>query len=389
MTYREAKQFLSKYTQVVELTNAQGARVAICPGWQGRVMTSTCGGLDGQSFGYMNTEFIEKGEPNLHFNNYGGEDRFWLAPEGGQFSLWFRPGDPQDLDHWFTPPAFNEGHWEQLPTADRAAVRMTHPMHLANTSSAIFDLKVDRAVRLLGSEELPKLFGAAAGDLLASADVKKVAYETTNCVTNSGPAFQKEKGLVSIWILGMLAAGPQTVVMVPYRPGPEAELGPVVNSNYFGTVPPERLETTPQAILFRGDANYRASWAPRNAGRKMCWGPSTTNRACSRWSTSACPTIPPNTTTSIASGKCRRRSLFGGTWSTPTTTVLRRPGKKGLGAFFEIESLSPALSLTTGQTLVHQHRTLHVQAPLPLLAQLAKVVLGVDLDEVRRQMLQP
>ena len=57
------------------------------------------------------------------------------------------------------------------------------------------------------------------------------------------------RGLVSIWMLGMLNAGPQTVVMVPYAG--RRESGPVVKSDYFGEVPADRLKVTPQAILFR------------------------------------------------------------------------------------------------------------------------------------------
>ena len=30
-------------------------------------------------------------------NVFGGEDRFWLGPEGGQFALYFKAGDPFDL----------------------------------------------------------------------------------------------------------------------------------------------------------------------------------------------------------------------------------------------------------------------------------------------------
>ena len=91
MTYADTVEFLKKHTKVVELSDGD-ARAAICPAWQGRVMTSTCGGLQGQSFGFVNDEFINAGEPNSHFNNFGGEERLWLSPEGGQFSLWFAPG---------------------------------------------------------------------------------------------------------------------------------------------------------------------------------------------------------------------------------------------------------------------------------------------------------
>ena len=68
----------------------------------------------------------------------------------------------------------------------------------------------------------------------------------------------KEKGLVSIWILGMMNSGPETVVIVPYKPGDEATLGHVVKSDYFGVVPPERLKITPEAVLFRADGECRS-----------------------------------------------------------------------------------------------------------------------------------
>ncbi len=64
------------------------------------------------------------------------------------------------------------------------------------------------------------------------------------------------------------------------------------------------------------------------------------------------------------------------------------PGKKGLGPFYEIESLSPAKVLKTGESLAHQHRTIHIQADAATLADLAKEVLGVELEKVKSEMLQ-
>ncbi len=63
------------------------------------------------------------------------------------------------------------------------------------------------------------------------------------------------------------------------------------------------------------------------------------------------------------------------------------PGAKGLGPFYEIESLSPALALETGQTLTHHHRTVHLTADAETLASLAEQVLGVKLKAVHEAML--
>ncbi len=257
MSYGEARAFLAKHTTLIELTNDAGARVAVCPEWQGRVMTSTCGGMEGPSFGFVNDEFITAGEPNPHFNNYGAEERLWLSPEGGQFSLWFEPGKPQNLDNWFTPPAFNEGAWKVV-SAPTPPLRMATTMKLQNTSGTQFHLDVTRTVRLLGNSDLKKMFGESAARKIAAAGVKSVAYETDNRLTNRGPDMTREKGLVSIWILGMMNCGPETVIIVPYKPGSEAELGHVVKSDYFGAVPAERLRTLPEAMLLRADGNYRS-----------------------------------------------------------------------------------------------------------------------------------
>ena len=76
-------------------------------------------------------------------NVFGGEDRFWLGPEGGQFALYFKPGDPFDLDHWQVPEAFDWGTWEiasQTSTEVRFRKRMTlvnYSRHAARPSTSI------------------------------------------------------------------------------------------------------------------------------------------------------------------------------------------------------------------------------------------------------------
>lgn len=386
MSYREATVFLGKYTKVVELKGAAGARVAVCPEWQGRVMTSTCTGPEGLSFGFINAPYIEQGKINPHFNNYGGEDRMWLSPEGGQFSLWFKPGEPQDLDHWFTAPALNEGAWGV--TANGADFcRMEQRMKFQNASATAFDLAVVREVRLLAADQLAALFGQPAAAAMAAKGVKIVAYETANSITNLGAPLAKAKGLVSIWMLGMLNAGPDNVVVVPYKPGDPASLGPVVKSDYFGPVPPDRLKITPEAILFRADADCRSKLGTSQRRARNVLG-SIDFRAGVL--TLVQFTMPDDPT---------QHPYMNNMWGVPQAEPYvgdvantyndgpAAPGKPGMGNFYEIESVSPAAELKTGDTLAHRHRTLHIQAEPALLRDLAQQVLGVDLNKVRREML--
>src|SRR5215831_7984220 len=140
--------FLRRHTETVVLSDDAGAAcVALCPALQGRVATSTTGGADGPSFGWLNRALIASGRHVPHMNVYGGEDRFWLGPEGGQFSLFFAPGAPQDLAHWQTPAPIDAEPFTLADTGPaRALLRKT--MRLTNASATVFDLEVEREVRL-------------------------------------------------------------------------------------------------------------------------------------------------------------------------------------------------------------------------------------------------
>ena len=97
-TFRKDVEFLRAHTSVIVLRDAAGAaQVALVPAWQGRVMTSTAGGDGGASYGWINRELIASGTLQPHINVFGGEDRFWLGPEGGQFSIFFAKGAKFEL----------------------------------------------------------------------------------------------------------------------------------------------------------------------------------------------------------------------------------------------------------------------------------------------------
>ncbi len=258
MTYRQARDFLAAHTKVVEMANDDGARVAICPAYQGRVMTSTCSGFEGESLGWINRAFIEEKRPDRHFNNYGGEDRFWLAPEGGQYSLWFAPGVEQDLAHWFTPPALNDGAFQFDLDKPQPRYLLKRKMLLRNAAKAEFTFDVEREIRILGTQQFGKSFGAEAGDLLKDKKLKLVGFETSNTIINRGAPMETSKGLVGIWIAGMFPASPTAEVIVPFKKGDEAKLGPPVTDDYFGTVPSDRLRVGEQAAYFRADGKLRS-----------------------------------------------------------------------------------------------------------------------------------
>ena len=94
--------FLKKYTRkIVELSGNDGrSKVLLSADYQGRVMTSTASGDTGLSFGWLNHALISSGKKRKSFNPVGGEERFWLGPEGGQYSIYFKQGDSFTINNW-------------------------------------------------------------------------------------------------------------------------------------------------------------------------------------------------------------------------------------------------------------------------------------------------
>ncbi len=375
--YGQARDFLVSKTNVVELTGENGERVAICPQLQGRVMTSTTGDLEGPSFGWINRRFIEAGQQDKHFNNYGGEDRFWLGPEGGPFSLWFAPGATQDLDNWITPPALNDGEFEIVSGKQEPYYRLARRMKFGNTAGTQFDLEVSREIHLQKAHDFGALFGSDAQAALDSGDVRLVGFQTINTITNQGQAMSREKGLVSIWSLGQFPAGARTFVIVPYRTGNESKLGPIVNSDYFGRVPPDRLRVTSDAIWFLADGRFRSKIGVSQPRAKPIAGAIDLGNGVLTLVHFTMPDDPTNFSY-VNNTWGRQAEPYRGDVANSYNDGPPEPGRPALGGFFEIESLSPAAQLPTGKSLSHTQTTFHVTGSSAALAQIAKAALGVD-----------
>ena len=366
--------FLRQHTEVVVLGDPGGARLAVVPAWQGRVATSTVGGPAAPSYGWINRELVASRKLQPHMNAFGGEDRFWLGPEGGQYSIFFRKGDPFDLEHWQTPPLIDSEPW---PVAEQGPrhVMFRIESRLVNYSGNSFELRVDRTIRLLERQ-------AAAGMLGVSlpAGLKLVAFESENVLANTGAAaWTKPGGLLSIWILGMFQPSPRTTVVVPYREGPESERGPIVNDAYFGKVPADRLLAKDGRLFFRGDGERRSKigLSPERAT-----GILGSYDAPRKLLTIVSYTQPAGASDYVNSMWEIQKQPYRGDVVNSYNDGPPAPGAKPLGPFYELETSSPAAALEPGKSLTHVHRTFHFQGERALLDTLARKLLGASLEEI-------
>ena len=370
--------FLEKYAAPVILGDAGKQQLVVVPEWQGRVMTSTTGIPGEPGFGWINYELIESEKFVPHINVFGGEDRFWLGPEAGQYAVFFKAGDPFDLEHWQTPPLIDTEPFDVVGKTDDY-VRLRREGELTNYAGTTFRFTIDRTIQLLDKDELKEDF-----EDLSFKGAKHVAYESRNRLKNTGDfAWTRDTGLLSIWILGMFKPSPSTVVILPFEPGPEDERGEFVNDRYFGKVPDDRLVVREDegVLYFRGDGLHRSKIGigPRRAKPVMgAYDPERKVLTIVRFEMPEDPASHDY----VNSMWEMQDDPFAGDVANSYNDGPPEPGAPSLGPFYELESSSPAAALEPGKSLRHVHRTVHFQGRKKALSRIAEAALGVSLDGI-------
>lgn len=351
--------------------------VAIVPAWQGRVATSSFS-LDSPGNGWLNFEHIASGKLVPHINVFGGEDRFWLGPEGGQYSIFFAPSAPFDLEHWQTPSLIDSEAYRvtaQTPTK----IVCEKSGRLKNYWGTEFDIHITRTIQIHSRTATAKHHA-----INIPATVRTVSFSTLNKLTNAGSrAWSKDTGLLSIWILGMFKHSSTTFVVAPYENGDISTHGPIVNDEYFGKVPADRLKITDQAIVFRADGKHRSKIGLNPHRAKNVVGSYDPSRSLL---TVVTYNKPRGVTDYVNSMWEIQEEPYGGDVINSYNDGPPAPGKKPLGPFYELETSSPALALKPGETASHISTTTHFTGPKNELKKIAKAVLGVDLDVAQRVM---
>jgi hypothetical protein len=371
--FDEDVEFLSLHGAAVKVLQApSGGCIAVSGKYQARVMTSAVE-AQAASLGFVNRGFIEAGKTGTAFDNYGGEDRFWLGPEGGQYALYFAAEKPFEFGNWQTPHAFQEGEWQEK-TSSASSVTFAHSLSLANYAKTEFKVDVERKVSLLDAEQ-----AKAALSLDVPAGVKWVGFSSENSITNKGSkAWAEDKGLPSIWILGMFNPAPGTRIVLPFE---KSGVGDVVNDRYFGKVPADRLQVNQAKgfVLFKADGQSRGKIGLSPARAKSVIG---SYSAAGQMLTIVRFTKPAGAKKYVNNLWEVSKEPYGGDVSNAYNDGPVEPGKPSLGGFYELESSSPAAALAPGRALKHVHETYHFTGPREALEAIAVKVLGVSLSDV-------
>src|SRR5688572_1318989 len=358
--------FLKKYDDVLVLSSGS-SKVIVSPKYQAKVFTSTAG--DGSSFGWINYNVFDAA-PDPHMNAYGGENRIWLGPEGGPFSLFFPEGFVMDFSNWKIPAAFDTEPWETVSASDTLAA-LKKDMRLKNYSGMELALTVNRKIQVLDKPAIEQWLNTNYDD-----GVKAVAYYTENSVTNTGPhEWNDSTGMPCIWILDMFPPSPNTTVIIPFK---KDSIAKPANTSYFGEIPPDRIKYIDSILYFKADGKLRSKLGILPFAAKNIAG---SYDADKKILTITIFDVDPTARYLNMEWDTQKPPFSGDAVNAYNDGPLEN-GRQ-LGPFYELESVSPAAFLAPGQALTHRHSVFHFTGEEESLDPICKKTLGVSLEQVK------
>jgi len=250
-------------------------------------------------------------------------------------------------------------------------------MHLQNFSGTGFDVEVRRDVALIDKATASKYLGVGVDD------VDFVGFESRNQLINAGKeTWQKSKGLLSIWVLGMFPGNPSTTVAIPFKGMYKNEQ---VVAEYFtdivGKLPADRLKKTDKMVYYKGDGNYCSKIGLTAKHALPVFG---SYNAADNVLTIIQYSFPQGENDYVNSSFAFQKEPYKGDVvnSYNDGTLDHKPAQ---ATFYELESSSPSKELKTRQSIKHSHRTFHFVGDRTKLGAIAKAILGTGIDEIQSQ----
>jgi hypothetical protein len=306
-------------------------------------------------------------------NAFGGEERLWLGPEGGQFSFYFDAGKEFVFTNWQVPSVIDTEPFYIKRKEDKKVVFEKNTT-LKNYAGNIFVMRIARSVEIIDHKK--------AGELLHIAipcSLRVVAYESQNVLSNQGKMpWTRETGMPSLWMLCMFVPTPGTTVIIPYQNKP-LDTESVVNDRYFGTVSKDRLRISDSLIFFKADGKQRGKIGLSYKHAKDLLG--------SFDETSSSLTIlqfekPVTEKPYVNSLWQFQKQPFDGDIINSYNDGPVEDGTQ-MGPFYELESSSPAAELKPGESIEHSQRIFHFQGSKHDLDLICRKLFGVNIKEIK------
>jgi len=363
-----------KDDNLVVLSGDDGkSQIIVSAKYQAKVFTSTADGLNGKSMGFVNYKFFDAGIVDEHMNGFGGENRFWLGPEGGKYSVYFKKDSEQIFDNWHAPKPIDIEPWD-ITILNAGNVSFNKEMEVTNYLGNQLKLRVNRSVSLIETRRI-----AVDLSIKLNPNVKAIGYTTENNIVNINDfEWTKETGTICTWILDMFNPAPRAITFIPFIEGDEKELGKVVTSDYFGEVPADRLKIQGNIIFLKTDGKFRSKLG-LNAKR--------TQAIAGNYD-------PDSKRLTIITFDVDKNAVYlNQEWNPGKDPLLGDamnayndgPLDDGsiMGPFLELESVSPAAFLKPLQSLSHKHTVYHFIGEEADLSLITEKLLGISLNDIK------
>jgi hypothetical protein len=366
-------QFLRNQDQGIVVLKDGEAQLIVSPKYQAKVFTSTASGERGLSFGWINYKAFGN-KVDAHMNAYGGENRIWLGPEGGNFSLFFKPDSKMVFDNWKTPAAIDTESWN-LRSKDNSTVTMYKEMKLVNYKGTKLVLVIERSIKILGRKEIIK-----RTSISDTTSLNAVGYETDNVLTNKGDReWTSVTGLPCIWILDMFKPSTATIIVVPFHHSAGEDFAKITTSNYFGEISSDRLKHTDSLLFFKADGRSRGKLGiVANKSKHIAGSYDADNKVL----TIIIFDVEGHAKYLNQEWNITKPSFSGDAVNAYNDGPLADGTQ--MGPFYEIESVSPAAFLKPNESLLHRHSVFHFSGNEKALDEIAVKLLGTSLENITK-----
>lgn len=303
-----------------------------------------------------------------------GQERLWLAPEWGPFSLFHAAGAAQNRGTYRPPDALGNGYEVTWKKPDRVTV--ARAMRLENAAGHRLDMAVERTFRPLTLEDVELALNVGL-----PGKVDFAGFATENRLRNTGDtAWTQATGTAALWPISSFPATEETVVIAPYDP---RGTGSEVYGGYLGEPGGDRLVVDGEhgVILFRADGASLGKIGLNASRAKEVIGAIDFQRRLLM-------IVHYDQMAKSRSINMRPTQAEGEAFEGDVVLAYNHSGVDG-ERYFNLETVGPALLLQPDQSVAHHQRTLVFRGDMETLSTVSEKVLGVGLADVRRQMLNP
>jgi len=256
--------------------------------------------------------------------------------------------------------------------SDKSQATFSKNAQLTNFLGTGFYIEVTRKISLLSKAQIEEKLKTTI-----PSGINFVSFESDNQIKNTGNKdWKKASGLLSIWILCMLNPSEETKVVIPFHPIPNARS--YITDNYFGVIPNDRLLVKDSVLYFRCDGKARGKLGLSPMIAKPITGSFDFRKNIL---TILVPEVDKNGSYVNSKWEIQKQPYKGDVINSYNDGPLEDGSQ--MGPFYEIESSSAAKELKRGEVQEYKQTTCHFQGDYKTLNDLARQLLGINLDDVK------